>query len=252
METNSPVPSDTNQPHPVASLQAAMRRMHDPWGGVLCLDFANTVEPRGGPSPAPPADVALRDELRSYDDLVAWTARMGALSVEAATALLTSATQDSSGAQRVFARGIALREAIYRIFWATAHQQPPDDADLAILAHAYADGAAHAALVASAARATWRWPEDGRDLGRPLWPIAWSATELLTTGDLQRVKICPGVPGQAVPCAWLFYDATRSRTRRWCSMVDCGSAVKARRQSERRRTARSGHKESARSGGSPG
>ena len=221
-------------------LQIAMQRMHEPWGGLLCLDFANTVEPRGGPTPEPPPGMALRDELTSYSDLVAWAARMDALPVETALVLLATARQEPDAAQDVFTRGIMLREAIYRIFWLTARQQLPEGSDLAILAREYADGAAHATLVASAGGAAWRWPEDGRGLGRPLWPLAWSTTDLLTVGDLQRVKVCPGVPGQAVPCSWLFYDATRSRTRRWCSMEDCGGAVKARRQSARRRAARSG------------
>lgn len=228
------------QSQPEIDLRIAMQRMHDPWGGLLCLDFANTVEPRGGPAPEPPPGKALRDELTAYDDVVAWTARMDALPVEAALTLMGTARQDPAAAQIVFARGIALREAIYRIFWMTAQQQRPEASDLAILAGEHADGAAHASLVARDAGVAWDWPEDGRNLGRPLWPLAWSATDLLTTGDLQRVKICPGVPGQAVPCSWLFYDATRSRTRRWCSMEDCGGAVKSRRQSARRRAARSG------------
>lgn len=231
------MPHANNQPE--ISLRIAMQGMHDPWGGLLCLDFANTVEPRGGPTPEPPPGMALRDELTSYSNLVAWTARVDAIPVDTALALLEAARQEPDAAQDVFARGIVLREAIYRIFWATAQQQLPEALDLAILAREYADGAAQAMLVAVDEGVAWRWPEDGRDLGRPLWPLAWSATELLTTGDLQRVKVCPGVPGQAVPCSWLFYDATRSRTRRWCSMEDCGGAVKARRQSARRRAARS-------------
>jgi predicted RNA-binding Zn ribbon-like protein len=243
MEASLELPHQDNRPDVPVTLREAMQRMHDPWGGLLCLDFANTVEPRGGPAPDPPPGQTLRDELRSYDDLVAWTARMDALPVETATALLISAGEDPGGAQEIFARGITLREAIYRIFWATAHEQAPDEGDLVILAREYADGAAHASLVASGEGVAWRWPEDGQNLARPIWPVAWSATELLTTGDLQRVKVCPGVPGQPVPCSWLFYDTTRSRTRRWCSMGDCGGAVKARRQSERRRAARSSSRE---------
>jgi predicted RNA-binding Zn ribbon-like protein len=245
------MPHASNKPDTSTHLQMAMQRMHDPWGGLLCLDFANTVEPRGGPALEPPPGTVLRDELRSYDDLVAWTARMDALPVPTALALLALGAQAPDDAQEVFARGIVLREAIYRIFWATTHQQTPDRSDLAILAREYADGATHAELVASDEGVVWRWPEDGGNLGRPLWPLAWSATDLLTTGDLQRLKVCPGVPGQAVPCSWLFFDTTRSRTRRWCSMGDCGGAVKARRQSERRRAARSGDRETAGTRSSP-
>jgi len=30
-------------------------------------------------------------------------------------------------------------------------------------------------------------------------------------------------------CAWLFLDATRSGTRRWCDMKGCGNRNKVRR-----------------------
>jgi predicted RNA-binding Zn ribbon-like protein len=37
---------------------------------------------------------------------------------------------------------------------------------------------------------------------------------------LERVKECPN-------CGWLFLDTTKNGKRRWCSMEDCGSNVKA-------------------------
>ncbi len=30
-------------------------------------------------------------------------------------------------------------------------------------------------------------------------------------------------------CNWLFYDASRNRSRRWCDMRDCGNRAKVRR-----------------------
>jgi predicted RNA-binding Zn ribbon-like protein len=223
----------------VSRLQAAMQRMHEPWGGVLCLDFANTLEPRGGPPPvAVPAGFTVRDELLSYDDLVAWAVHARALSVDAGAALMAAADASPVQAQGVLRRAHALRDAVYRVFWAITQRQPPPAADLAILAREHADGSAAATLVAAAEGVRWCWPADGADLARPLWPIAWSAAELLTTGDLTRVKVCPGTLRQPVACAWLFYDATRSRTRRWCSMRDCGGVAKAQRQTARRRAAR--------------
>jgi predicted RNA-binding Zn ribbon-like protein len=214
--------------------------MHEPWGGVLCLDFANTLEPRGGPPPVTvPEGFMFRDELLSYDDLVAWTVHVGALPVNTGEALLATAESHHEQAHEVLKRGHALRDAIYRVFWALAHRQPATADDLEILAQEHADGAAAATLIASADGVCWQWPEDGTHLVRPLWPIAWSATDLVTTGEMARMKVCPGTPGQAVACAWLFYDTTKSRTRRWCSMSDCGGVAKARRQTARRRAARS-------------
>ncbi|NEZ67768.1 CGNR zinc finger domain-containing protein [Leptolyngbyaceae cyanobacterium CCMR0082] len=45
-----------------------------------------------------------------------------------------------------------------------------------------------------------------------------------------RFKCC------ALPtCGWAYYDTTKSRTKRWCSMRTCGARSKARRYYERPR-----------------
>lgn len=45
-----------------------------------------------------------------------------------------------------------------------------------------------------------------------------------------RFKCC------ALPsCGWAYYDSTRSRTKRWCSMKTCGSRHKAREYYKRKR-----------------
>lgn len=43
-------------------------------------------------------------------------------------------------------------------------------------------------------------------------------------GSWWRLKACP-----EVGCRWAFYDSSKSRTRRWCTMRECGNRVKARR-----------------------
>ncbi|MCK4450409.1 MAG: CGNR zinc finger domain-containing protein, partial [Anaerolineae bacterium] len=35
-------------------------------------------------------------------------------------------------------------------------------------------------------------------------------------------------------CDWLFVDASKNHSRRWCSMNMCGSRVKARRYYQRK------------------
>jgi predicted RNA-binding Zn ribbon-like protein len=42
-------------------------------------------------------------------------------------------------------------------------------------------------------------------------------------GTWGRLKICP-----ADDCAWAFYDTSRNRSRRWCSMEVCGNRQKVR------------------------
>ena len=52
----------------------------------------------------------------------------------------------------------------------------------------------------------------------------------IVDGTWARFKCC------ALPtCGWAYYDTTKSRTKRWCSMRTCGSRSKARRYYERRR-----------------
>jgi predicted RNA-binding Zn ribbon-like protein len=221
-------------------LERALARMHEPWGGAHCLDFANTLEPRGGPPPHPvPLGQVIRDELGDYDELVAWAVHKGTLDADQAVRLIGAADNYPPAAAAALERAHTLRDAIYRAFWSIAHGETPADSDLAIVAREYASAAANAKLVPSPTGIAWEWPASEPSPDRPLWPVAWSAVDLLTTGDHRRIKVCPGPGNQPMTCAWLFYDTTKNASRRWCSMEDCGGAAKALHQAERRRARRS-------------
>ncbi|MBC9711329.1 CGNR zinc finger domain-containing protein [Streptomyces sp. TRM66268-LWL] len=58
--------------------------------------------------------------------------------------------------------------------------------------------------------------------------IAW--TELTTTGDAIRLKRCA-----EHACAWVFWDTSKNRSRRWCSMKICGNRNKSRAYAARAR-----------------
>jgi predicted RNA-binding Zn ribbon-like protein len=70
-------------------------------------------------------------------------------------------------------------------------------------------------------RWSWRTPAAPRQAA---WVAALDAADLLTSGDLARVRQC----GDA-ECGWLFFDTSRNGSRRWCSMDACGNRNKARR-----------------------
>lgn len=74
----------------------------------------------------------------------------------------------------------------------------------------------------------------GWRFGDPLAAVVHAATELIAHGRLDRLKSCANHEGR---CDWLFLDDSRNGTRRWCSMEGCGTEVKIRRLTERRRTA---------------
>lgn len=65
-------------------------------------------------------------------------------------------------------------------------------------------------------------------LPAPVYAVAWSASELLVSPALGRVRACPGSS-----CGWLFLD--RAGRRRWCTMSTCGNRSKARRFAARHR-----------------
>lgn len=67
--------------------------------------------------------------------------------------------------------------------------------------------------------------------GDPLGRLAAAWAHTAISGEWQRLKQCPDHS-----CGWVFWDATRSRTRRWCTMRVCGNRAKTRAYTERRRS----------------
>lgn len=63
-------------------------------------------------------------------------------------------------------------------------------------------------------------------LGRILADVAVAAAK----GTWARMKICA-----AEDCRWAYYDHSKSRTGRWCSMQVCGNRHKTRRYRRRRK-----------------
>lgn len=212
---------------------------HDLLGGRLALDFVNTVEPRIG--------AEQRDYLPDYSALADWSAHSGTVTANEADALRLAASADVDRGAAVWRRAIAMREALYRLVLAAAESRSPQPPDLEVLTRAFARAQQHAMLTANGGEIRWRW-DSAVDLERPLWEIARSAVEILTTDDAGRLGVCRhGTDG----CGWVFVDATKNRSRRWCGMADCGTRAKSRRLTERRRQARGDSKAAAPSGRLP-
>jgi predicted RNA-binding Zn ribbon-like protein len=66
-----------------------------------------------------------------------------------------------------------------------------------------------------------------------LLPIGRSLADLVCTEDFTFVKACEGQS-----CTLLFFDRTRGRARRWCSMAVCGNRAKQAAHRERAQRAR--------------
>jgi predicted RNA-binding Zn ribbon-like protein len=178
-------------------------------GGHPALDFVNTLD---GPLDGEPGE----DYLREPADLVAWARYAGVL----------DGTPAADGL--VLDRARTLRAAVYDVFRAVAAGREPPAGALERLAGVHAEAAAHARLTLASGRFELTWDDDP---ARVLWALAVAAVDLLRSGPLDRVKAC-------VECRWLFLDQSRNRSRRWCSMNECGGRDKMRRYRARRATRR--------------
>jgi predicted RNA-binding Zn ribbon-like protein len=200
---------------------AALERL----GGDPALDFANTL---GGLREGPWDD----EWLHGYEDVVAWARHGGLVGERDAARLLDRSGAHPRAAAAAFERAIALREQIHRVMAALAAGAAPAPADLDALRAAHRDSLAAAALALQARqRFDWVWDRAGDDLDRPLWPVAQATIDLLRSERLRRLKQCAN-------CRWLFLDASRNASRRWCSMSHCGIDAKVRATRARRRAAR--------------
>ena len=194
-------------------------------GGQLSLDFANTADWHASDHPI--------EFLTSYSDLVAWSQQVGILTDHQAQHLLKEAARRPEDATAVLGQAIALREAIYRIFSAISHGRPPQATDLATFNAELSEALAQSRIVSTAEGFVWDWAGVKDTLDWMLWPVVHDAAGLLTSEELDRVGQCADDR-----CGWLFLDTSRNRSRRWCSMEDCGNRAKARRHYERKRAVR--------------
>ncbi|HZM11460.1 MAG TPA: ABATE domain-containing protein [Candidatus Limnocylindrales bacterium] len=188
-------------------------------GGVLCLDFANTVLKRNQPGRA-------KDELENYGRLVGFAKQTKLFSPAKADRLRKRASVSSRAVRQVLPAAIKLREAIYRVFSALAAGKPVASKDVKLVEDFALEAGKHRRLMPeSHGDYRWQWkPEETESPGQMLWPIALSAAELLTSDRLRAVRECA-----ADDCAWLFLDESRNHSRRWCDMTVCGNRQKARR-----------------------
>ena len=199
-------------------------------GGVPCLDFVNTVGWRLTDRPS--------EYLRSYEDLLTWGRQAGLLTPEETEGLSQQATLDPEGAQETLSRALALREATHRAITAAIAGEPQDESDLSALNRELSIALSRLRVMPAGDAYGWGWDwsgDDGRPpLDSPLWPVARSAAELLTSPKLSRVKVCADKG-----CGWVFLDESRNSSRRWCDSRDCGNRERVRRYLTRKRASNS-------------
>lgn len=189
--------------------------------GHTALEFTNTVGNHASQHPG--------ERLFEYADLLAWAKEIGLLSDEQVQGLTRRATNQPGEAATIFAKSLELREAVYRIFVAQTRGKSPAESDLALLNAALTRSTGSAQVVRRSGRFEWEWNFDENRLDSPLWILALSAMDLMTSENCQRVGQCADEDG----CGWLFVDTSKNHSRRWCDINDCGNRAKQRRYQKR-------------------
>ncbi|TVU66843.1 hypothetical protein FQP90_01500 [Paenarthrobacter nitroguajacolicus] len=170
--------------------------------GNAALDFAGTLKWRRSD---------LEELLNSPRDLEVWAAEAGIIT----TPLAISDVE--------FAELIGLREAIYRMVTTEMAGSAPLDVDVDVV-NKKLEGR------------TPRLRLEGADLIRAgdssslATSIATAAAELLAGDEKSKLKEC----GRE-NCTRIFIDRSRSGTRTWCGMEECGNRIKAANYRSRRK-----------------
>ena len=179
------------------------------------LDFINTLDWRfreSGPE----------ELLNTYADLVLFTAQSNLLPPKQAQHLLLTATPRKAAKALESAR--ELREALSDTIYSFLDGRTPAATPLETLERHFQAARRHQRLHRKATRLEWSFEgmEDAFEL--PLWLLALSASDLLTSEPMPMMRACDNPE-----CQWLFLDTSKNHTKRWCDMRICGNRMKARR-----------------------
>jgi predicted RNA-binding Zn ribbon-like protein len=158
--------------------------------GHPAIDFLNTEVVLNGE----PADL-----LASPEDLGRWLAEAKLGKADASAGELRKAKELRASARRLLGK--------------------PGRKDLAVLNAALARGRGSFQVELKKGALRTHFHPQAADA---LFLIASAIAEFLTSEDVSLVKPCGGTN-----CVLLFYDTTKSHTRRWCSMAGCGNRMKA-------------------------
>lgn len=71
---------------------------------------------------------------------------------------------------------------------------------------------------------------DAKDVDAAIGRILSAAYSGMVDGSWERLKACGDDR-----CLWVFYDQSKNRSSKWCSMAVCGNRAKARKHRQRAR-----------------
>jgi len=175
-------------------------------GGRLAVDFVNTT--------------ASHSEL-SWERLILFLESTDIVSSERGAHLLSLPQSDLQAAQALLQKAWRLGSALRKVFAAMIRKQRILAEWIAPINEILRITEGHDELVGQ--DNSWKIEFVAREGGLDwlLAAVARSGAEIVAEGARARLRVCAN-PG----CGMFFYDNSRTRRRRWCSMAVCGNRSK--------------------------
>jgi predicted RNA-binding Zn ribbon-like protein len=175
-------------------------------GGRLALDFVNIV--------------SVRTKL-SWDQLIAFLESAHIITAERGGELLALRRSDPQSAESLLAKAQRLGSALRTAFAALLHRHRILSEWVEPVNEFLRVTEGHDELVWD--DRDWKIEFVAREGGLEwlLAAVARSAAEILAEGPHARLRLCANPR-----CGLFFYDTSRTRRRRWCSMTVCGNRSK--------------------------
>jgi predicted RNA-binding Zn ribbon-like protein len=184
-------------------------------GGHAALDLVNTLDWRFREEP--PEELLL-----SFGDLIRFVQQCGLVTPLEAKRLVRGTTAHKGG--RVVEDVRQMRESAARIFYAAVEGNHPPGEAIREVEDWVKEAEKHQQLRWNGSHLERAFPDGAVTAEFPLWILALKVAEFLTSDAMSMMRSC----GSA-DCQWLFVDASKNHTRRWCDMKLCGNRMKARR-----------------------
>ena len=189
-------------------------------GGLLCLDFINTVQTRK-------KDV-FHEYLPDYASFLEWCIKVDIITAQEADRYRKIVKHSPAYALSAYQHLMVARDILYRFFSAGAAGLPVKDDVLIAFNNLLSEALRQIGFKNSdhGPKEVWLNPKD--NIVAPLWKILKSAYDILSAPEGKYVKECSA-------CGWVFLDKSRTHTRKWCNPLECGSVDKATRYYHRQK-----------------
>ena len=181
-------------------------------GNLLCLDLVNTE---------PTLDGNRIDALAQFSDVIAWLSTVGVLSKREAQKT-EARWEGTAEGDAMFAATIELRTGLRTMAERIVAREPVNDIAVNAINRILASRPGHRQLLRKDHAFRTKLVPQSEDPIHFLVPVAESAAELLEHGKPKLIRRC-----ENPSCVLYFYDTTKNRSRRWCSMEVCGSRFKS-------------------------